>query len=467
MRAAPIMHTRTYHCDFNAEFMVRPEQFRADDINRTRKYVLEATDSIDSLQGERWLVVDDGRYRTAGVVGFLKDICTKCDLTEEQKIKSQELFCDDKGRLVYAFIGLVIDISADAGYGNITCNDLWGIYLDAMHPIWQRTFQEVITKKFEDMELGRTRNNSLPSGSEPCAIGGRELYESNPATDYDLFLYHLNKRNKNNYSFCTNMADYNKVRQSAYSIITTSQNNITRLKRDNASAHNINPVEQQMQKPDTLILETTNTENEVKKKDVVKDSVILPISVIILLIIILILLLVIGNIAYASQMNATTNREDISKHAKLLAIVSCLSRLNDQKEEKTMRENKPLKNCFDEFKDDISPKRKEPGIQALYEYEKHYLEMLKKYSNEIQFIEGMLRDFRKEQEQFYGKALPDIKDKLDHDEGIDEEMKKVWLNRLSENMERSFALSEQLINHYTTKKLDEFKAAVDEKMRNI
>ena len=131
-----------------------------------------------------------------------------------------------------------------------------------------------------------------------------------------------------------------------------------------------------------------------------------------------------------------------------------------------MAQNKSAGNCFDEFKD-ISPKRKDPTIQVLYEYEKHYLEMVRKYSQEIKFIEDMLSNFRREQETFYSKTLPDIINKLNQDAGVDEEMKKVWLNRFTANIERSFTLSETLINDYATKNIDEFKVAVNEKLRSI
>lgn len=131
-----------------------------------------------------------------------------------------------------------------------------------------------------------------------------------------------------------------------------------------------------------------------------------------------------------------------------------------------MANNNSAGNCFDEFKD-IPQKRKDPTIQVLYEYEKHYLEMIKKYSEEIKFIQDMLVEFREEQETFYDNVLPDIIDKLKRDDGIDEEMKKIWLERLSTNIERSFKLSETLINDYATKSLDEFKQAVNEKLHGI
>lgn len=123
-------------------------------------------------------------------------------------------------------------------------------------------------------------------------------------------------------------------------------------------------------------------------------------------------------------------------------------------------------NCFDEF-NDIPQKKKEPTIQVLYEYEKHYLEMIKRYSEEIKFIQDMLAGFRQEQETFYSEILPNIIEKLNSDEGIDDEMKRIWLNRLTTNIERSFNLSETLINDYATKSLDEFKQAVNEKLHSL
>lgn len=132
-----------------------------------------------------------------------------------------------------------------------------------------------------------------------------------------------------------------------------------------------------------------------------------------------------------------------------------------------MAESKKVSdNCFNEF-DDVSPKRKDPSIQVLYDYEKHYMELVRKYSPEISMIVGMLSDFRNEQEQFYKEILPQIVAKLNEDAGIDAEMRNVWLKRLTTNMDRSFELSETLINDYATKSIDEFKIAVNEKLRKL
>lgn len=122
-------------------------------------------------------------------------------------------------------------------------------------------------------------------------------------------------------------------------------------------------------------------------------------------------------------------------------------------------------NCFSVFSD--SPKKKEPSIQVLYDYEKHYMELVRKYSAEISMITDMLSNLRSEQSEFYEKTLPQISSKLKQDESIDDDMKKVWLKRLVENMDKSFELSDIVIKNYTTKKIEEFKAAVNEKLHKL
>ena len=131
-----------------------------------------------------------------------------------------------------------------------------------------------------------------------------------------------------------------------------------------------------------------------------------------------------------------------------------------------VKNTKKLGSCFDEF-DDISPKRKEPSIQVLFDYEKHYMELVRKYSSEISMIANMLRDLRNEQKEFYDKKFPQISAKLKQDKCIDDEMRNVWLNRLATNMENSFRLSEALITDYVTKSIDEFKIAVNEKLQQL
>ena len=124
-------------------------------------------------------------------------------------------------------------------------------------------------------------------------------------------------------------------------------------------------------------------------------------------------------------------------------------------------------NAFDEISSKSSYRKKDYAMQSLYEYEKHYLNLIKNHSKEIAFIESMLKDFRDEQEEFYKKALPEIAQKLAEDNAIDPEMRRACLDRLTKNMERSFSLSENLIKGFLTKKLEEFHNELLKKIESL
>ena len=233
------------------------------DIKWARKNVLGATGEIDGLNGVRWLIADNGKYRMAGVIGFLKNICSKCQMSEKDKLKSEELFCDDKGRLVYAFIGVVIDKSYSDTYGTLSIDYLWSIYLNRIYPIWKRTFQEVILEGFTDINV-RSAANTISVA--PILVGTKTLFESNVTKDYELFSNILCNGNKTNFSFCSNILDFNMVKQSEFSIITTSQNIITRSTRENIVKPSPVPDEQPSQVIHSENLKEHSQTPETKKK---------------------------------------------------------------------------------------------------------------------------------------------------------------------------------------------------------
>lgn len=251
MKAAPIIHTRTYSCDFNSEFLVRPEAFMEEDIKWARKNVLGSTGEIDGLKGFRWMIADCEEYRLAGVVGFLKDIHEKCQ-GENETETTENLFCDNKGRLVYAFVGIVIDKEASEDYSVPTLDYLWKMYVGNIEPIWKRNRQESILKPFKEVDLER---GTKEIKKKPVLIGSKRLYESNLLMDYTLFSYLLSDKQKESFTFCSNIADYNLLKQCEYSIVTTSGSNITRMQKSAPQTEEATPV----QKPIKAI------QNEIQK----------------------------------------------------------------------------------------------------------------------------------------------------------------------------------------------------------
>ena len=130
-----------------------------------------------------------------------------------------------------------------------------------------------------------------------------------------------------------------------------------------------------------------------------------------------------------------------------------------------MSESKKKLNCYDEFDD--SPRKKEISLQVLYDYEKHYMELVRKYTPEIEFINGLIQKNNAERTDFYKSTLPEISKKLSSDDAIDDDMRKLWLKRFEDNMDKSFELSQRLINDFALKTLDQFKEEINEKIKGI
>ena len=47
-------------------------------------------------------------------------------------------------------------------------------------------------------------------------------------------------------------------------------------------------------------------------------------------------------------------------------------------------------------------------LELLYEYEKHYLELIKGYKEEIKFASALQEDLRRERSQFFTQTLKEV-----------------------------------------------------------
>ena len=60
----------------------------------------------------------------------------------------------------------------------------------------------------------------------------------------------------------------------------------------------------------------------------------------------------------------------------------------------------------------------------------------------------------------------EIRTEMNRDE-VSAEQQQEWLTMLHDNMERSFQISESLIQHYITKNLEEFKLALEKERDKV
>ena len=112
----------------------------------------------------------------------------------------------------------------------------------------------------------------------------------------------------------------------------------------------------------------------------------------------------------------------------------------------------------------IAPEKRQNKAELIMAYEESYMKILKRYAEEISYIENMLKDLRNERADFYVNQLPLIRKELEADD-VSDENKKRWIEEVQSNIEKSFKISESLIEHYVTKNLDEFKQELQEIMR--
>ena len=100
--------------------------------------------------------------------------------------------------------------------------------------------------------------------------------------------------------------------------------------------------------------------------------------------------------------------------------------------------------------------RKRDILEDLMEYEKYYMDILKKYEPQISFINGLLKELRDERTDFISNILPSVQKKLEA-ENIDKKTADKWISEFKENAEKSYEMSEAVIKHFVTKNLEEFR----------
>lgn len=109
------------------------------------------------------------------------------------------------------------------------------------------------------------------------------------------------------------------------------------------------------------------------------------------------------------------------------------------------------------------PTHSNPTADMLCEYQKYYMQLVKDFRQEIEFIDELHSKHTREVERFYAEDLPAIIKKLES-EPIADDVRREWLKHLERHMDNSFKMSRNFIDILTTKKVEEFNAALREKI---
>lgn len=105
-------------------------------------------------------------------------------------------------------------------------------------------------------------------------------------------------------------------------------------------------------------------------------------------------------------------------------------------------------------------------LSTLYEHEKHLLDLLKDYKEEIKFAISLQTELRKEQANFFSSTLKEVCDSL-KDEQISKECAKKWIEDLVASYTSSLKLSYQLTDENIMTSIGNIKEEINNTINQI
>jgi hypothetical protein len=140
-------------------------------------------------------------------------------------------------------------------------------------------------------------------------------------------------------------------------------------------------------------------------------------------------------------------KDQVAQEKFLTEIVTTFSKTNINSEKKSVNnyENK---------------------LKILYEYEKHYLELVKEYKEEIKFINTNQEDLRRERAEFFTQDLKLVSQSLSEAQ-VDKNVSSKWIENLVESYTNSLDASNDLIKINVVEKLNELKKECKNEISNM
>lgn len=226
IKASALIYCRTYYCDYDTGFLLRPEDFSDSDVAWVKTYILSATSYCDELKGIRQVVFGNEKYLVFGIVGVLNWLFENV-IPENKEIKQYAL--DEHGRNIKCFIGYVCHMP-EKRCGEIPLvrtDDFVKIFTEhiARETVWKN-------KSLLRLRIGYEYELRTDNSSEMVELGKRE-YVSSDIGDRKLFETVLSEVSLVNVgvSLCTNLYNVKMLQDKHYSYVTAQESTIERYKK--------------------------------------------------------------------------------------------------------------------------------------------------------------------------------------------------------------------------------------------
>lgn len=136
--------------------------------------------------------------------------------------------------------------------------------------------------------------------------------------------------------------------------------------------------------------------------------------------------------------NSIADINDFKQRMKAL-----INSLPENIENKSMFENLMMQE-LDNFTVEAEAKKRKIDLTILFEYEKHYLDLIKDYKEEIKFANAIQEDLRKERAKFFSENLKEVSKTLTETK-VDNEVASKWIQELVDSYTKSLDLSNDLV----------------------
>lgn len=230
MEIAPLIHSRTFYCDFSQNFAVRPNDLN---VQWAMNKILPAMRDVDILNGVRCMFATDGKLCIAGVACNFRYFVDNY-LSADERTEAANYLHDERGREVKIFLGYAFKGS---GVPDVSDSKLWQMFKQTLAPKWNNQTVETVIASYESCGTKSVGGKKSPVAT----INGIALYETDGRGDKSLFEQCLAERK----NFCSNVDAIKIAESGEFDVIAATRTVINRLQQAEAQKKTQPPARQE------------------------------------------------------------------------------------------------------------------------------------------------------------------------------------------------------------------------------
>ncbi len=284
IKASALIYCRTYCCDYDTGFLLKPDDFSDVDVNWAKEYILSATSYCDNFNGIRQVIFGNQKYLIFGIVGVLDNLFEKYE-PDKQELK--QYATDKNGRNIKCFIGYVCHMQ-DKEIGQkpvVDVRSLINIFEEhiAKDEVWKNNSRLRLTAAYEySLEVEKLTSHQM--------LGERE-HVTGAGEDQSLFeaiLEQISGADYRKLSLCTNLYNVKMMQDERFSYVSAEASTIERYKKKLSEADAPEECQEIVSADETCKCEVISEETDTKGKT---GIIVLVVTIIAVIIIVFLMLL--------------------------------------------------------------------------------------------------------------------------------------------------------------------------------